>query len=83
MTVTIDQLTYIPHDVAHVPRDGECRVNRWWIVHPEKGLAVWKNVSPQCNSSREIVESLLENYPGHELRWMGLVFLSGYVKQDY
>ena len=32
---------YVPKDVATAPADGPCLVNRWWVVHPEKGIAFY------------------------------------------
>lgn len=52
--------------LVHVIRD------RWWIIHPEKGLAFFRGRSPQCNASREIVEMVLGKDPDPEL---AVVFL--------
>lgn len=52
--------------------------NRWWSVHPEKGLRFWQSMrgrqgklegaSPQCNSNEEIVLS-----QGDEVKFIPLV----------
>ena len=41
----------------------ELLTDRWWVVHPGKGLTFYigprgKNFSPQCNRSRALVENL-------------------------
>ncbi len=66
--------------------------NRWWIVHPEKGLCFHpysdksqrpQNCSPQCNSSRAIIESLRDRLrPEFEVRFFESV-LQPIDIQDY
>ena len=69
-------VTYIPFDEATKPRDGEVLTNRWWVVHPEMGLAVFRRHSPQCNSDRRLPESLIaRRYPGHESRFFEIVYI--------
>lgn len=65
---------YIPKDIATTPAEGHCFVNRWWAVHPEKGLAFYMSrkrpyglepgeqdePSPQCNSSEYSARHLIE-----------------------
>ena len=75
----IDKLTYIPLEEAVTPKNGlTAMTDRWWVAHPEMGLAVWNRGSlrsPQCNSERLIVDDIIEKmYPGHEAVFMPLVF---------
>ena len=74
MTVKVEDLTYIPFDEATTPREGGVRLRRWCIVHPEKGLAIWRGFSLQCSSHRSILESLLEHYPDHEIRHFDAIY---------
>lgn len=78
----VKDLTYIPIIEATRPTTGECLTDRWWIVHPEKGLAIWKGFSPQCNRDRAIGDSLIKHYPGHEVRHFAVVYLGNHVRRD-
>ena len=59
---------YVPVDVATQPAEGHCYVNRWWTVHPEKGVSFYvsrllgpdrdETPSPQCNPSEAISRQL-------------------------
>lgn len=73
-TPLVEDLSYISFEDAATPRDGLAMIDRWWIVHPDKGLAVWKGFSPQCNRRPEIGESLLKHYPGHEVRFIPVAY---------
>lgn len=33
-------IRFVPLDEATEPRDGECIVDHWWIVHPDRGLVM-------------------------------------------
>lgn len=67
----LDNIIYIKKDEAAIPREGHCFVDRWWTVHPEKGLAFYyppktsaryRYASPQCNNIKEIAESIQEKW---------------------
>lgn len=56
---------YVPASVASTPTDGECITDRWWTMHPEKGLAFWRTSyreppAPQCNASEATARYLTE-----------------------
>lgn len=66
---------------------GVCAVlkNRWFAVHPEKGLIFWQPIgtrkgqlhgaSPQCNLDRQVGEIvILKQYPWAELKRFDMVF---------
>jgi hypothetical protein len=82
--VPVDQLTSPPE--GHVDHLGQ----RWWMVHPEKGLAFYNPHrrsghgnpygSPQCNSNKKISERLCQ--PWAEVRLIDHVFLP-LKMQDY
>lgn len=63
---------FLPVEEATRPTDGEVLHNRWWICHPEYGLAMWAtrarpgSYSPQCNKDIHVVSSALERI------WMGV-----------
>ena len=80
-------LLYIPLDMATTPTDGECYANRWWSVHPEKGVAFYasslrqridgeENIpSPQCNHNEATCRMLTKKlYPDHEAMPIPVVF---------
>jgi len=76
---------YVPIEQAETPTNGECLVNHWWTVDPEKGLVFWArvsgylksdNVSPQCNQSEATCRLLSSKlYPECEVRQIPVVFL--------
>jgi hypothetical protein len=70
----VDDLTYIPFAAAMTPRDGQVYCDRWWIVHPEKGLTVWRGIAPQCNRNKALGDLLLKHYPGHEMRHFDVAY---------
>lgn len=75
---------FLPKDQAiNGPTHGFCQVysNRWWVVHPEKGLAFFwsKGVkglgSPQCNSNESISRRLGTTIEGATLEFIPRVFV--------
>ena len=62
-------LTFYPVEGQPLPIDyGTMITDRWWIVHPGKGIAVWRNVSPQCSANQRVVESLASRlYPNSDV----------------
>lgn len=83
---------YIPIDVAQTPREGHAYVNRYWLVHPEKGVAFWyqpfgydrsDEPSPQCNSSEQTAEYLNRNKTdeGFEVQFIPVVFAAHAMMQ--
>lgn len=78
----VEKLEYVALDEATLPRDGEVLTDRWWVVHPEKGLAFYRPHpkrrfrAPQCNSDRRMPEHLVaEMYPGHEVRYVEAAYV--------
>lgn len=73
---------HVPLDVATTPRDGLVLCDRYWAVHPEKGLAFYMNrgmddPSPQCNSARTITERMSSMHlADHEVQLVPCVYLS-------
>ncbi len=74
---------FIAFDVAVVPPRGLINhlKDKWWCVHPEKGVAFYVGHSrrqghftPQCNSNESITRRLLANYPWAEVRFIPSVF---------
>lgn len=77
----VDKLEYVSIEEATKPRDGEVLCNRWWVVHPEKGLAFFRmnprarHRAAQCNHDRAIVEHFCTTmYPGHQPQLIEAVF---------
>lgn len=79
------RLVFIPMSMATVPPPGiiEHIKDKWWAVHPTKGLVFWgpkyksKNASPspQHNGRREIAEGWFsEVYPWARVELIPSVF---------
>jgi hypothetical protein len=81
---------HVPLDVAVTPANGEALVDRWWSVHPEKGLAFYyqpfgyarsEEPSPQCNAQQYTAEHLCRKlYPDHECRHVPVVFFQHAIR---
>lgn len=75
---TEDRFVFVPIDEAIVPPGGliEHLKDRWWVVHPEKGVAYFdkRHKSPQCNSNETITRRLAQAYPWAEVRFLPSVF---------
>ncbi len=90
MSDHMKNIIYLPKEDALKPREGHCYVDRWWTVHPEKGLAFYYPVrykavnrysSPQCNTEERIAEHIRKKlYPDHELEFISAVFV-GYIPE--
>lgn len=72
------RLSFIPIDQATRAPDGYCCCIRdsWWIVHPTRGLVIYKGFSPQCNHHEAIVRRMAPMYPWAEVRLIPEVFLA-------
>lgn len=71
------RLEFVPLEKATIPPPGliEHIHNRWWVVHPQKGLVFWKGWSPQCNSNKEITERIWKGmYPWAEIQFIPSVY---------
>ncbi len=72
-------ITYIPLDEAKTPKEGHCYVNRYWTVHPTKGVLFYtpdrKTMAPQCNDVEEITTKIRDKiYPDCEVIFIEAVF---------
>jgi hypothetical protein len=69
----IDRLYFIPLDKLQNPKNGECIVNAYWLVHKERGAVFQKrreewgkipknfsSCAPLANSSEDIVKHTWE-----------------------
>jgi hypothetical protein len=86
MTITMDDYVFLPLEEATTCPDGfvECLRDRWWLVHPDKGLAFYSPVngkrvklsaaerimlgSPQCHESKALIEDM-ERSPQTRSLW--------------
>lgn len=60
----------------------EILVDRWWSVHPDKGL-VFYSKSPQCHRNAEIAKMLRDKYyPDAQVIFIPRVYL-GHDCSDY
>jgi hypothetical protein len=70
---------HVPLDVAQTPANGEAIANRWWAVHPEKGVAFYRIggvlAAPQCNPDRACAEAVVRRtLPDHVVTHLPVVF---------
>jgi len=69
MTIRRGRLGFVSIDKATSPRDGMVLTDRWWIVHPDHGVAFYqpygRGWSAQCNTDRRLPDSLVDSYPAH------------------
>lgn len=83
---------HIPFETAITPVSGQCLANRWWAVHPEKGLAFYmrkalylsfdEEPSPQCNPTEWIARRLTSQmYPDHETQHIPVVFMLHAIRE--
>ena len=77
---------HVPLNRAQEPADGEAMCDRWWAVHPEKGVCFYAVLrgfyrddepSPQCNTSEHVARRLTAKLnPDHEVRQLPVVFMT-------
>lgn len=77
-------IIYVPLAEACAPPKGfiEHFKDKWWIVHPERGVVMWRvgnkarnMTAPQFNSSEEIARLVQQKmYPWAEVRQIPSVF---------
>jgi hypothetical protein len=68
-------LSYIPLETLTTPRNGECIVKQWWIVHPERGAVVYSGWSIQCNPREDFARRVLNIFPWAEVKYVEVAFL--------
>lgn len=74
---------YVPEQTAIIPRDGEVKVNRWWVYKHGMGLLAIKwgrediSISYQCNTNKQWIvdKTIAKLYPDHNAIFMPIVFL--------
>ena len=73
---TDKRLSFLPLEKATNPPEGiiEHIKDRWWIVHPIKGLVFFRKFAPQCNSNEELTKSLAVMYPWSKVQFIPSVF---------
>ena len=87
---------FIPEELATTPAEGHAFVNRWWTVHPEKGVAFYATRKrsfylepgeqdeprPQCNSSQFSAEHIQKKlYPDCITKHIPVVFVGHAIKE--
>lgn len=74
----INEIVFVPLDVATEPRNGECIVDSWWSHVPGRGLLFYRmgtDLFPQCNGHRDLAERLTAKmYPDAEVLFVPVVF---------
>ncbi|QIG70562.1 hypothetical protein PP744_gp093 [Rhizobium phage RHph_N38] len=81
------RLVFLPEtDILKASGTCDALRNRWFAVHPDKGLIFWqvetrrqgqlRGAFPQCNSSKHITEDLITRmYPWAEVKFFDLVLV--------
>lgn len=72
------RLKFMPLEQATVPPSGYIKHlrNRYWVVHPSKGLVFWREwSSPQCHDSRASAMALFSDYPWATITHIPSVFV--------
>ena len=82
---------HIPLEQAQTPKRGECLVDKWWSVHPEKGVAFYAQLfgygrseapSPQCNDSESISRHFTKSFfPDYDTMQLPVVYLQHAVNE--
>lgn len=75
-----DHITYVPLDELSKPFDGaRLMLDRYFVVHPNKGALFYKVYTPQCNVNPSLPERLIANlYPGCHVEFVPFA----YVRDD-
>lgn len=90
--ISEDDFVFVPLEKLQEPIEGHvnCLKDRWWSVHPEKGLAFYKPKgrngkrqsgqgnqygSPQCNRNKAIAERLSSRHSWAELQFVEVAFV--------
>jgi hypothetical protein len=75
------RLRFVSLDKATEPKDGLCMVykDRWWSVHPDRGIIFWRGDGPQCNSNEEVSRRHTARlYP-----WATSIFIPYVFEREY
>ena len=65
----------IPIKWATTTRDGECLVEKHWVVTPNNEILLWNGTSPQCNRDSVIVDGWLSLWQSCSTRFIPAVYL--------
>lgn len=72
------RLVFVPLEKAVIPPSGliEHFKDRFWAVHPVKGLVFWdkRHMAPQCNGNESIARTMRRMYPWAEIKFISSVF---------
>lgn len=73
----LDGMFYIPLEEISKPRHlATVYVNRWWVVHPQKGAMFYKTKhSPQCNDIEWAARRWAEKFHGHKCLLISEAFI--------
>jgi hypothetical protein len=74
--ISEDRFTFVPVAQAIIPPPGliEHLKDRWWLVHPEKGIAFFEGKFAQCNSNKAITERLAQPHSWATVKFIPSVF---------
>lgn len=77
-------LIYVPKETAILPRTGECIIDHWWVIHPERGLVFFvpslrhsDMPAPQCNLDQRVTDRLCKQlYSNCHVEQISIVFMA-------
>ncbi|CTQ45721.1 hypothetical protein [Roseibium aggregatum] len=92
MSKCAEHLFFISETLAATPRDGECIVDKYWVIHPEKGLAFFYPLSgpyrgdppaPQFNRSEATAKALCDRVygEGFTVKYVPVVFAAWALRE--
>lgn len=71
------RIRYVSENDALVAPEGiVCHYkNRWWLVHPTKGLLFFRGTVPQCNFNKAVTEKMHWIAPWSVIKFYESVFV--------
>jgi hypothetical protein len=91
----IERLFFMPLEKLENPKNGECIVNSYWVVHKERGVCFqkrreeWGKIPPRfssclpvCHHNEDMAKNILEKLYGSddfEVRFIPVVYLGYYA----
>ena len=80
------KMLYIDIESASVPKTGEVLIDKYWCVHPDKGIAFYERskvggftldrLSPQCNSDKKVSDMIVQGMKDHVVQKIPAIYRS-------
>jgi hypothetical protein len=85
-----NRFIYASLEQVSIPCDGEVMLDRYWCIHPDKGIAFWQRsyvgsydlerLSPQCNSDKRVTDHMCAQRPDHVVQLVPAVYIGNLNK---